>query len=137
MTGTARRLALAVLAAALAGCSSSGGTPPLVAGGSGLDLGTATHDIVYSLTGSASRADITYEVGGDGERQQQGISVPMVNKSGGSGIQFEADDGAFLYFSAQNNGDGTLHCKIKEDGEVVSDNTSSGEFAIVTCQGSA
>lgn len=94
--------------------------------------------VVYTLTGTASTADITYSTGGDGQEQQQGIDVPLVNSgTGEQGITFPATAGDFLYFSAQNDGDGTLTCTITEGGAVVSTHTSSGSYAIVTCEGTA
>lgn len=35
--------------------------------------------------------------------------------------------------SAQNNGGGNVTCRVYWDGELVNENTSSGEFAIATC----
>lgn len=35
--------------------------------------------------------------------------------------------------SAQNNGGGDVTCRVYWDGELVNENTSSGEFAIATC----
>jgi hypothetical protein len=48
--------------------------------------------------------------------------------------------GSFVYISAQNKDDnyGDISCRIStKDGAVISENTSSGQFAIVTCQGTA
>lgn len=96
-----------------------------------------THAIVYLLTGTATGADITISTGGGGQSQQQGVDVPLTSTTGTPGIRFTANSGDFLYISAQNTGGGDLTCSITEDGTVVSTNTSSGEFAIATCQGTA
>jgi hypothetical protein len=45
--------------------------------------------VVYTLTGSAEGADITYSMGDGGTEQQQGVGVPLTNErwpvGGGSG----------------------------------------------------
>ena len=54
-----------------------------------------------------------------------------------SPIRYEADAPSFLYISAQNTGeDGELKCLIQMDDVVLAENTSSGAYAIVTCQAS-
>jgi hypothetical protein len=43
-----------------------------------------------------------------------------------------------MYVSGQNATEyGTVTCRIKVDGNVVSQNTSSGAYSIATCSGSA
>ncbi len=116
-----------------------------VATGSGDDSdSSATFDdvaplvhVVYELDGTASSADITIQTDSGGTSQQQGVDVPLRNKAGGEGLRFTFDGGEFVYISAQNNGSGTLTCRIKADGVVISENTASGEFAIATCEGTA
>jgi hypothetical protein len=103
--------------------------------------GGGTPHIVYYLTGYApDGADITYSLGGSAgsSEQQSGLTVPMTNKATGlPGIRFKAEPGDYLYFSAQNQGAGTLTCKITEDGQIVDQHTSSGSYTIVTCSGTA
>lgn len=118
----------------IAGCSSSGGssTYPHAA------YRPVVLHVAYHLSGSATQADITYLTGSGGTEQQQGIDVPMVNKAGGDGLFFTAQPGDFLYFSAQNGGEfGSLTCTITENGRVISRQTSTGGYSIVTCQGAA
>jgi hypothetical protein len=139
-----RRPALAILAAliiaggvagiAYAATSGSDTAKPAPAASA---VEPATHEIVYQLGGTAETADITISTDGGGTSQQQGVDVPLTNKSGTPGIQFQADPGDFLYISAQNNDDGTISCEISEDGLVIAQEESSGEYAIVTCQGRA
>lgn len=118
-------------AVAVAGCSSS-------TAGTFTGVGEPTaHHIRYFLRGSARSADLTLSLGAGGQSQQQGVDVPLYNNSGTEGIRFDADDGAFLYISAQNNGGGSLTCFIVEDGATIATNTSRGQYAIVTCEGSA
>lgn len=101
------------------------------------DLASLNPMIVYSLTGTATTADITIQTGSGGQSQQQGVDIPLTNQNGTQGLTFTASIGQFLYISAQNKGDGTLTCTITSDGIVVATNTSSGEYAIVTCEGDA
>jgi hypothetical protein len=96
-----------------------------------------SHQIAYYLTGSAQSADLTLQLSAGGQSQQQNVGIPLMNKSGTAGLEFTANDGDFLYISAQNNGGGTLHCRITEDGSTVAAQTSRGQYAIVTCSGSA
>lgn len=98
----------------------------------------STHQIVYLIGGDAGGADLTLSMNGQ-QSQQQGVAVPLENKSGSPGIRFTADDGEFLYVSAQNDGSAgdTITCEIREDGVTVASNSSSGPYAIVTCQGTA
>lgn len=110
------------------------GPPAHVGGGGG---GPVSHEIVYYLTGSARTADLTLSLGPGGQSQQRGVDVPLYNKNGTEGLRFTAADGDFLYLSAQNKGGGVLHCRITEDGVTVAENTSRGQYAIVTCDGSA
>jgi hypothetical protein len=35
--------------------------------------------------------------------------------------------------NAQQNGDGTLTCIIKQDGKVIARNSSQGSYTVVTC----
>lgn len=144
LRGMGRTLAVAVvLVLGVAACSSDppadnpytyAGPPPTIQPDDG---GSSSHEIVYYLTGSASSADLTLSLGPGGQSQQRGVGVPLMNKSGTEGLRFTASDGDFLYISAQNQGGGTLHCRITEDGATVAENTSSGRYSIVTCDGQA
>lgn len=117
----------------LAACSSDPPAKPL---GSAGPLFT-THHVVYQLGGTADSADITVSAGSGGTSQQQGVTIPIRNNNGTDGLRYEVGSGAFLYLSAQNNGDGTITCEIRVDGLVVASEQSSGEFAIVTCEATA
>lgn len=137
MRRAAAAAAVAVAGVLAAGCSSSGGLSSDFGGrGGGLSLHTR-HRIVYYLTGTAHGADLTLSLGPAGQSQQSDVAVPLTNKSGSPGLRFTASDGDFLYISAQNKGFGSLTCRITEDGVTVAQNTSSGEFTIVTCDGTA
>lgn len=94
--------------------------------------------VVYELDGTAAAADITIETP-TGTTQQQGVDVPLTTKGGGKGLTIRGfSPGAFVYLSAQNTGGyGSLTCRIKVDGDVVSENTATGAYAIATCKGTA
>lgn len=127
-------------ALALAACSASGADPAPSCDAqceSNIAAAMTTH-VTYLLTGHApAGANITYILGDGGQEQQNGLAVPMMNKKTGKpGISFDAS-GGFLYFSAQNQGSGSLTCEIVEDGTVLTKHTSTGAYAIVTCEADA
>ena len=97
---------------------------------------SSTHAVVYELGGTAKGADITITTADGGTSQQQGVAVPLTT-AGTNGYTLTVQSGAFLYISAQNVGSGTITCTIVEDGVEVSSNTSSGAYAIATCDGRA
>ena len=100
--------------------SSAGSTEP----------STSPRSVKYRLTGDASGADLTWMDGNGQTAQANGKAVPLSGD-----VSFSARAGAFLYFSAQNTGAfGSLTCQIVVDGEVVAENTSSGGYAIVSCE---
>ncbi len=131
MTQRSGWVAIVVTALILSGCSTSPRATPTVI------VTPETHTYAYYLTGTAGGADVTYNTG-SGTSQASDIALPLQNKSGTYGIQFtEADAPSFLYISAQNTGeDGELKCRIQMDDVVLAENTSSGAYAIVTCQAS-
>lgn len=95
---------------------------------------TTTHTVVYQLTttGPATSADVTYKTP-TGIEQQQDVDVPF------DGVTLpNVASGEFLSISGQLKGDAQdITCTITVDGLVVAKNTSSGEFAIATCDGTA
>lgn len=133
---TALSLALLVVLVGCAGTSTRGVSPSPKPSASSFSPTPVDHVVLYELDGSAASANITYQTP-TGMSQQQGIDVPMTSKSGGPGLEFKGFGyGDFVYFSAQNDGEyGSLTCRITVDGEVISENTSSGGFAIATCEG--
>lgn len=92
----------------------------------------ATHTVVYNITSSGpTTADLTYKTP-TGIQQQQGIAVPS------TGITLPGvSSGEFLSISAQLNDDADITCTITVDGTVIASNTSSGDFAIASCDGRA
>lgn len=91
--------------------------------------------MVYEVTGDASSANVT--LASPTGSQQAEVDLPMKNKAGSEGLQFQFPAGASLYVSAQNKGaSGSVTCRIKVNGVVVSENQAVGGYQIVTCHGS-
>ena len=88
--------------------------------------------VVYEVTGRDT-ASVTYMKEGFAQEQQTSAKLPFRKE-----LQFEDEVGAFAPLSlvAQNNGSGgDITCRITVDGEVVGESTSSGQYAVVTCNG--
>ena len=89
--------------------------------------------VTYEVDGTASTAGVTASTPTGTE--QHDINIPLTNTSGVAGVSHVAQRGEFLYLSAQNQGsEGTITCRITLDGEVVSENSSSGEYGIASCE---
>jgi len=98
-------------------------------GPSGSNSGTP-HQVRYEVTGDTDgmTADMTFEDAGANTAQQNGDFLPWT-------YTLTASPGAFLYVSAQNQGDsGAITCTIYVDDQVAQTSTSSGGYAI--CQAS-
>lgn len=97
----------------------------------------APREVTYYVEGTVKYADMTMET--PTGTSQQSADVPMTRKSDGrQGISFEFGRGAFVYISAQNPGDsGYVTCRIEIDGVTVSENTSTSDYGIATCKGTA
>jgi hypothetical protein len=92
-------------------------------------------DVLYEVEGTASVVAVTIEKPSGTE--QANVSVPLTNKGGTRGLTLKFERGDFVYISAQNQGEsGTVTCRITVDGEVLSENTSSGAYSIASCKGS-
>ena len=93
-------------------------------------------EVLYEVEGTARSVSLTLEAP-SGTQQGSNKAVPLKTDSG-NGIRMEFERGAFVYISAQNEGEsGTVTCRITVDGEVISENTSSGAYTIASCDGSA
>lgn len=93
--------------------------------GPGSDGGTGDHTIVLEVTGPTG-ADITYGTGAD-QSQDNGATVPWRKE-----IKMKSVPIA-ISLVAQSKGTGAINCKITVDGKVTKENTSNGQFAVVTC----
>lgn len=105
------------------------------------DEAAANRDVVvtYEITGAAADASITYSTfndGASGTEQATGQTLPWTKditvKAGGD------FDWSSFYLSGMNGIDdtGDISCKITVDDEVVSEQTSTGQFANVSCSSS-
>lgn len=99
-----------------------------------------TSDGVTIPAGGPVRADVTVATP-DGTEQST-VNLPMTSKGGEPGYELAFMPGQFVYVSAQK-GDyrGGITCRIivaDVDGaneRIISENTSTGDHAIATCQG--
>jgi hypothetical protein len=111
-------------------------TPTPAAPGGGAPAETDSDDapasgtVVYEVTSDSGTANnITY-FGEDGNQSQEtGAALPWRSK------EFDKSKTTLKTVTAQNGGDGTITCKIIVDGKVQTENSSNGQYAVVTCQG--
>ncbi len=114
--------------AALALACGNGGTDD-VAGPGAQDKGSTANDgkkkIVLEVAGPKS-ADITFGLGAD-QSQEQGAKLPWKKElTSGEAVIIPT-------VVAQSKASGKITCKITIDGKLAKENSSSGEFAVVTC----
>jgi len=103
-----------------------GSTLPSAPGYSAL----TTYRVTYKVTGTASRAFLTYE-NEQGGTEQTEVSIPWQQS-------MTVKRGAFLYLSAQNEGKtGSVTCEIWIDEVKWKESTSSGAYVIASCSGLA
>lgn len=92
---------------------------------------SATVTVAYTITGTTTGADLTYQTANGGTSQHAKAKVPQT-------ITGTFTRGQHVYLSAQNAHEaGTVTCTITADGVEVASNTSSGAFTIATCSGTA
>jgi hypothetical protein len=126
-------LALAVQVMPQAGGSTTHGKPTVPAPSVepvAAAVASVTHSVVYELLGEDGVRGITYVADGAAIVQERTASTPWTKllRRGGS-----ADETEFYSVTAQNVGGGTLRCRITVDGQVISDESASGDHAMVTC----
>jgi len=84
-------------------------------------------DVKYAVY--CASCDLTYE--------NQGGNTEQITMSGSWDYEFPAEEGTFVYLSAQNNNNsGTVSVQISVDGGVIEEASSSGAFVIATASGS-
>ena len=96
------------------------------------DASNKVHTITYSVTGDGP-ADITYDTftsGNTGSEQANGATLPWTKTLTAKGF--------FSIYSlgAQLNSGTTISFSITLDGKVISNHTSTGQYANVDCSGS-
>lgn len=87
---------------------------------------TGSGTVLYRVTGTATRADLTFASSGGGTSQQSNVALPWTTS-------IAAHDGDFLYISAQNDGQtGCVHVEILSGSKTLNDAQSCGAFVIAT-----
>jgi hypothetical protein len=89
-----------------------------------------THAVSYELLGDQGVRNVTYVAQGAAIAQERDAATPWSKSFQRSGVEGGTE---FYSVAAQNAGSGTLRCRIILDGQVVSENTATGDRAIVTC----
>lgn len=92
----------------------------------------APRAVVYEMTGDGANFSMTAKTP-DGTVQAN-PDLPLQTTDGGN-FGFAASAGDFVYISGQAKDGRELTCRILVDGEVIAENTSTGQYTIVTCDG--
>lgn len=92
----------------------------------------STREVVYEMEGDGTHFSMTAST--PTGTTQQNPDLPL-RKQGGGNLTFTFAPGEHVYISGQVINGRTLTCRIKVDGAVISENTSSGEYSIATCSG--
>lgn len=133
-------LSALVLIAVVSSVIRSSSTPATAGGSSSSDTTPygSTVEVLYEVEGTASGTNITLQ-SATGTVQANDKAVPLASKATGKrGMTYTMPRGHFVYLSAQNTGSsGSITCRITVDGTAVSTNTSSGGYAIASCNGTA
>lgn len=93
----------------------------------------AGHTVTYQVTGTGKATSISYTKEGFQMEQTSNARLPFSKD-----LTFKDDVTAFsgLSLVAQNGASsGDITCKILVDGKEVASSTSSGQYALVTCNG--
>ena len=129
-TPTAPTTATGSTGAAQAPAPPDGAAPPAAAPEA--DDSAAGSVVVYEVIGKGT-SSVTYMKEGFAQEQQTAAKLPFKKE-----LRFKDKVGSFAPLSlvAQNgSGGGDITCRITVDGEVVGESTSSGQYAVVTCNG--
>lgn len=142
--------AAALLALSLTGCGAastptadapadSSSAAPVEEAAAPAEEADAPRTVTYDVTSDAGTASnityMTFNDGGSGTEQATDAAVPFTKA-----VEIK-EDGAFemsiFSLTAQGSADATtITCKITVDGEVISEQTSTGQYAVVSCSGS-
>ncbi|MBA7638822.1 hypothetical protein ES703_46478 [subsurface metagenome] len=87
-------------------------------------------EVIYEITGTADRVDVTLNNASGGTEQYDDVRLPQR-------YAYSSFTDWFLYISAQNQGEyGTVRVAIYLNGKVVETASSSGAYVIATASGS-
>ena len=127
-------VAVGVIVSAVRGDSEDRASPGLER----LPATSGTVEVLYEVEGSVPFASVTLVTPTGIEQIEP--DVPLVTRAGATGLTYRFGRGEFVSLSAQktaNRGGGRITCRITVDGRVVSENTSTADFGIASCDGSA
>lgn len=104
------------------------GSGTVIAADASINLENKPKGYAYRVEGNGSVADITWsQPGGHGMQQANGESIPWE-------IVFDPAMSGRTYLSAFLSDDGSeITCQVIKDGVVIKENTSTGEYAMVSC----
>ncbi len=101
---------------------------------------STTHTVVYSVTGAAHDANITYSTftdGTAGTQQSSSTPLPFTKTITFKGSKASFSFNSFLLTAINGiNDSGTISCTLTIDGKTIANQTSTGSLATVTCSGS-
>jgi hypothetical protein len=92
----------------------------------------APREVVYEVTGDGTYFSMTAST--PTGTVQQNPDLPLQTTDGGN-FGFNAPPGEPLYISAQIENGSSITCRIKVDGVIISENTSTGTYSIASCDG--
>lgn len=92
----------------------------------------AEHTITYQISGDTTDANVTYSVGEANTTQETGVASGWSKE-----VTVKGFWGASLTASNGMNGGGTVTCQILVNGNVVNENTATGDYASASCRASA
>jgi hypothetical protein len=101
---------------------------------------STSHTVVYSVTGAAQDANITYATftdGNAGTQQSSSTPLPFTKTITVKGSSSSFSFNSFTLTAMNGISDtGSISCTIKVDGKTVVSQTSTGSLAAATCSGS-
>jgi Mycobacterium membrane protein len=87
-----------------------------------------SHRVEFQVTGSASQADVTYQVGASGSpTHTSSVKVPWSATAG-------ALDSSMVYVTVEAHG-GNVKCSVSVDGQVLDSDTSNSENPFCAASG--
>ncbi|MGV0868744.1 MmpS family transport accessory protein [Corynebacterium kalidii] len=92
----------------------------------------AEHTITYQISGDTTDANVTYSVGESNTTQENGVASGWSKEVTVTGFW-----GASLIATNSMNGGGTITCQILVNGDVINENTATGDYASASCSASS
>lgn len=91
------------------------------------DALSADTSLTFEVTGTARKGSVTWIGDKLSTSQETDAKFPWKKT-----VKYTAGT-LGVNMNAQNTGSGTITCTIKENGKVISTNTSKGDYAVVSC----